>query len=118
MSILSKLRIESAGITAASIFYFVAGIAFIVLLFLSGFPPHFAVMGILSLIATYGLLRKRFWTIGVVAILFLTATTFSLYMLYYVFLDNLIISIGAACYLVLTWMFTVYVLAKRKTLES
>ncbi|MBS7632554.1 hypothetical protein KEJ15_02880 [Candidatus Bathyarchaeota archaeon] len=118
MSILSKLKIESAGIMAASTFYFIAGIAFIALLPLSGFPPHLAIIGTLSFIAAYGLFKKRLWTIGAVAILFLTATTFCIYTLYYSLPHNLMASISAAFYLALTWIFAVYVFAKRKTLES
>ena len=59
MSLTSKLKVENFGSLATTAFYGIVGIVFLVLLAMSGFPPHIGLMGITSLIAAYGLFRKR-----------------------------------------------------------
>jgi hypothetical protein len=114
----SKLKIESRGLFATSVFYAVAGAILLVLLSMSGFPPHLAVMGVFSLVAAYGLFMKRTWAIWFVLIMFFVATTFSAFILYYVFGTDPVADVGLLAYLVLTWIFTAYVISKRKALES
>ena len=118
MSLISKLNIENKGMFAASVFLAVVGAAFLVLLVLTGFPPHLGIIGVFSLVAAYGLFQKRSWSIWLVVILFFVGTTFSAYMLYYYLFKDYIISLGVASYLVLTWVFTAYVASKRSSLES
>ena len=117
MSLKSKFKIESAGITASFIFYAVAGIIFFIILPLACFPPHIGIIGVLSLLTAYGLLKRRVWAVWLVIILFFIGTTFSLVTLYYYFLGDVLIGVGATAYLILTWIFTAYVVAKRKTIE-
>jgi uncharacterized membrane protein (DUF2068 family) len=116
MSIKSKLKIEDAGMFMALIFYAVAGIICLAVLPLTSFPPHLGIIGILSLLTTYGLFRKRAWTIWFVVVVFLIATTFSVVTLY--FGRDPILDISTIAYLILTWIFTVYIADKRMTLES
>ena len=119
MSLASKLNIESKGMFAASIFYAIAGIVFLILLVTAGFPPHLGIIGVFSLIAAYGLFQKRSWSIWLIAILFFVATTFSIYMLhYYLSLSDYLMSLGITAYLVLTWIFSAYAASKRSSLES
>ena len=118
MSIRSKLKIENKGIFATSVFYAVIGIIFLVLLPLTSFPPHIAVIALFSLIAAYGMFRKRSWAIWLVVILFFVANTFSAYMLYYSLLKDYLLGLGVVVYLILTWVFTAYVATKRKNLET
>jgi SNF family Na+-dependent transporter len=118
MSLKSKLKIEDVGMFLAFIFYAVVGIAFFVALPMANFPPHIGIIGIFSLITAYGLFMKRTWAIWFVAALFFIATTFSAITLYYVFGNDSLLTISMIAYLVLTWVFTVYALAKRKTLEG
>jgi uncharacterized membrane protein HdeD (DUF308 family) len=118
MSLKSKLKIENVGMFAASIFYAVVGIVCFVVLFMANFPPHIGIIGIFSLITAYGLFRKRSWVIWLIAALFFIVTTFSAITLYYVFGTDLLLTISMIAYLILTWIFTVYTMVKRKTLES
>ncbi len=121
MSIKSKFIMENLGMYSAFAFYVIVGIVFLVMLPIADFPPHIGIIGILSLATAYGLLRKRVWTIWFVVILFFTATTYSTYTIYLFYSSlgqNLIRDISTIAYLILTWVFTIYITAKRKILES
>jgi nicotinamide riboside transporter PnuC len=118
MSIASKLRIESKGMLAASIFYGIVGVAFLVLLPTANFPPHLAIIGILSLATAYGVVRKRIWTIWLIVILFFVATTFSAFVIYDVMPEDYVLGTSMIAYLILTWIFTAYAAEKRKALET
>lgn len=118
MSLKSKLKIENIGMFTAFVFYAVVGIVCFAVLPRANFPPHIGLIGILSLITAYGLLKNRAWAPWVVAALFFVATTFSAYMLYFAFGKFILLDISVIAYLILTWIFTAYTAAKRKTLES
>jgi hypothetical protein len=96
----------------------IVGIVFLASLPLTNFAPHLGIIGIFSLIAAYGTLKKRSWAIWPVIILFLAGTTFSFYTLYYCFPSNYVLGIGATVYLILTWVFTGYLVSKRRLLET
>ena len=118
MGLKSRFRVENVGVLATFSFYAIVGILCFVFFAMANFPPHVGIIGILNLVAAYGLLRKRSWAIWVVVMLFFIATTFSAYMLYYLFGLDLFLDISMIAYLVLTWAFTAYVAAKRKILEA
>jgi hypothetical protein len=118
MSLRSKLKTENIGIFAALAFYAIAGIVCLAVLPLANFPPHIGIIGILSLITAFGLFKKRVWTIWLIFVLFFVATTFSAYTLYYFSGRYLLLDISTSAYLILTWIFTAYAAARRKTLES
>ena len=118
MSLGSKLKIESKGMFTAFVFYAVVGIICFIVLAMDLRLVHIGIIGIFSLIAAYGLFKKRVWTIWLVVTLFFVATVFSIYNLYYSLGKDLILGISMIAYLILTWIFTVYTAAKRKTLES
>jgi hypothetical protein len=118
MSFASKLKMESVGMMLTLIFYLIVGIVSFAELAITYSPPYIGIIGAFSLVTAYGLFRKRSWTIWFVAVLFLTATTFATYTLYYFFWQNLLLTIGVLAYLVLTWIFTAYTASKRKTLET
>jgi len=103
---------------AASVFYAIVGVVFLVYMFMANFPPHLAIIGLFSLVAAYGLLKKRPWAIWFVIILFFTGTTFSAFMIYDVLTRNYILGIIMIAYLILTWVFTAYTASRRKTIES
>lgn len=117
MSFASKLKFESKGAFATFAFYGLAGIILLILLPLSGFPPHIALLGITSLVAAYGLFAKRKWAFWIVVVLFFVVTTFTLYTLYFVLSTDLIAAIGMIAYALLTWAFTAYVAINRKSVE-
>jgi hypothetical protein len=118
MSLGSRLRIESWGIFATSVFYAVVGIVFLALLPLSGFPPDVGIIGILSLLAAYGMFRKRAWSFWFVMISFFGSTTFALYAIYSALTSDFFVGVGMIFYLILTWVFTAYAADKRKVLEE
>ena len=113
MTFASALKNVSLTTIAPVAFYAAAGIAFLVLLPLAGFPPHAGLTGIMSLITAYALFTKRRWATWLVVILFFVATTISLYTLYFILLTNWLASLGLILYAVLTWYFTYYTLLKR-----
>ena len=114
----SKLKTADIKTLAPVAFYGVVGVLLLALLPFANFPPHIGLTGILSLITAYGLFMKRFWAEWLVVALFFVATTFSLYTLYYIAFSNWIVGMGMIAYAVLTWMFTVYTLLKRKPSEA
>jgi len=118
MSVKSKLKIENIKMFAAFAFYAIVGIVCFAVLPMANFPPHIGLIGIFSLITAYGLFKKRVWAIWLVVMLFFIATTFSAYTLYYVIWKNIFLDTSMIAYLILTWVFTAYTAAKRKTLES
>jgi hypothetical protein len=119
MSLKSKLKVESVGMFAAFVFYAVVGITCFAVLTIVNFSfIHIGIIGILSLITAYGLLKSRAWTLWVVITLLFIATTFSAYTLYFAFEKDLLLDVSMIAYLIFTWVFTAYTAAKRKTLES
>ena len=113
MAFASALKNISLTTLAPVAFYAAAGIAFLVLLPLAGFPPHVGLTGIVSLITAYALFTKRRWATWLVVALFFVATTISLYTLYFILFSNWLASVGLIVYVILTWYFTYYSLLKR-----
>lgn len=113
MQLASKLKNQSTISLATIGFYAIVGILLIVMVPLSGFTPHVALLGITSLIAAYGLLMQRSWAKWLVAGLFFVASTFSLYTLYFALATDAITSAGMIAYALLTWLFTLIVIKKR-----
>jgi len=114
----SKLKAADARTLAPVAFYGAVGIIFLALLPFANFPPHVGLTGILSLVTAYGILKKSFWAIWLVGALFAVATTISLYTLYVVQFSNWLVGISMVAYAILTWIFTAYVISKRKTPEA
>jgi hypothetical protein len=81
---------------------------------LTGYPPHLSFLGILSLITAYSLFAKRGWAPWLVAILFITNTAFSLDVLFSVGFSNMLVTLSMFAYAVLTWVFSAYIILKRK----
>jgi len=118
VSLASKLKFESLGSLASVAFYAVTGLILLIMLPLSGFPPHVAITGIASLIAAFGLFIKRKWSIWLVAMLFFVISTFTLYTLYFVIATDIIATVAMAAYAVMTWIFTLYIAANRSAILS
>jgi SNF family Na+-dependent transporter len=114
LQVASKFRALSPTSLATVAFYGVAGILFIILTFLSGFAPHIAILGIVSLAAEYGLFAKRNWAVWLVGALLFIGTTFSVVSLYYVVGLDILTTVGMVAYLVLTWVFTAIAIKTRQ----
>jgi hypothetical protein len=115
VSIIAKLKTLKRVELASLAFYAVSGIIQLALLPFAGFPPHVALIGILSLVAAYSLFTNRGWTQWLVAILFIIASVFAFYTLYFAGFSNLLLGLGLIAYVALAWVFALYILFKRKT---
>jgi hypothetical protein len=114
MGLKSKLKVEDGGIFAAFIFHAVVGlVCFAVLATIDFGLIHIGLLGIISLTTAYGLYRRRVWALWSIFAVAFMATVFS----YYTVGGDIIMDVAAVAYLVLTWIFTIYVAAKRKKLE-
>ena len=118
MSFRSKLKTADVRTLVQAAFYGAVGIILLALLPFADFPPHIGLTGILSLVTAYGIFNKSFWAVWLVAALFAVATTVSLYTLYVVQFSNWLVGISMVAYAVLTWIFTAYILLKRKAPEA
>ena len=114
MSLATKLKTFKPFELASIAFYAVTGIILLAFLPLTGYPPHVGFLGILSLITAYSLFAKRVWAPWLVAILFIVNTAFALDVLFSVGFSNVLVALSMLGYAVLTWVFTAYLLLKRK----
>ena len=114
MSSVSKLKTVNFRTLAPVVFYGTVGVIFLVLLPLASFPPHIGLTGSLSLVVAYGIFKNRFWAIWLVLALLAVATTISLYTLYVIAFTNWVVSVSMIIYAVLTWLFTVQIVLRRK----
>ncbi len=115
--------VESPVAFMFSIFYLVAAGALFVILALSGFEiVTVGCLGILSLLAAYGLLKVKKWTVWLVVALFFPEITFGLSTLYisivigafYSSIANLLLNLALILYVILCFFSLVYVVAKRE----
>jgi hypothetical protein len=104
-------RIELASL----LFYAVTGIIFFVFLPLSNFAPQLGLLGIVSLIVTFGLFTKRGWAPWLLFVLFVAASAFSIFTISAAGFSNPLLGVGMIAYVALTWLFGVYIFLKRKT---
>ena len=114
MSLATKLKTFKPFELASLAFYAVTGLILLAFLPLTGFPPHVGFLGILSLITAYSLFVKRGWATWLVAVLFIINTAFSLDILFSVGFSNVLVALSVVAYAVLTWVFTAYIILKRK----
>jgi hypothetical protein len=114
LSLLTKLKTQKPFELTSLAFYVVTGIILMASLPLTGYPPHVGFLGILSLITAYSLFTKRAWAPWLVAGLFITITAFTLVTLFSAGFSNILVAISMLGYAVLAWIFTMYLLLKRK----
>ena len=114
MSLAYKLksfnRIEQASLA----YYVVSGVILFVYLPLTGYAPQLGLLGVLSLIVAYSVFTKRAWTPYLIFILFIAASTFSLYTLISAGLSNALLGVSMIAYAVLTWIFAIYLMLIRR----
>jgi hypothetical protein len=114
VSLSTKLKTFKPFKLASIAFYAGTGIILLAFLPLTGFPPHVGFLGILSIITSYSLFVKRVWAPWLVAILLIVNSAFALDVLFSVGFSNLLVGLSMLGYAVLTWVFTAYLLLKRK----
>ena len=121
-----KSKLTHKGLVIFTVFYLVAGIGNIIILAMNNFnPPHVALVALLSLISAIGIYRLEKWSLWLVVALFFIVTTYGSFMLNF-YLEENPISLGSVnwavvltwtIYLLLTWVATIYVVAKRGDLK-
>lgn len=121
-----KSKLTHKGLVIFTVFYLVAGIGNIIILVMNNFnPPHVALVALLSLISAIGIYRLEKWSLWLVVALFFIVTTYGSFMLNF-YLEENPISLGSVnwavvliwtIYLLLTWVATIYVVAKRGDLK-
>lgn len=121
-----KSKLTHKGLVIFTVFYLVAGIGNIIILVMNNFnPPHVALVALLSLISAVGIYRLEKWSLWLVVALSFIVTTYGSFMLNF-YLEKNPISQGAVnwavvltwtIYLLLTWVATIYVVAKRGDLK-
>lgn len=115
MTLITKLKSLKRIELASLLFYAATGIIFFVFLPFTSFAPHLGLLGILSLIVAYGLFIERGWAPWLLFVLFVAATAFSIYTIFAAGFSNALLGVGMIAYAVLTWLFGVYILLRRKT---
>jgi hypothetical protein len=120
---MSRLKIESKGMFISALFYLVAAAANIIVLgMFEARLFHVGLVAILSLLAAFGLIRLNRWSLWLVVGLFFIVTTYGAIMLNmaigsYAGGFDILAIIAWVAYLILTWVATMYVAAKRKNLR-
>ena len=114
MSLASKLKSFNRIELASLAFYFISGIILLVYLPFTGYAPQLGLLGILSVIVAYGVFTKRAWAPWLIFILFVGASTLSLYTLVVAGFSNALLGISMIAYAVLTWIFAIYLLLLRR----
>jgi hypothetical protein len=126
MQLQSIWKFESKGLFFFTLFYLIASMAnFLILgIYDLGFY-HIALVAVLSLITSIGLFQQRSWSLWFVVGLFFIATTYAAFMLNAFVarytaspaFTTLLAILAYAIYLILTWIATIYVAAKRQALK-
>ncbi|MGB9683728.1 MAG: hypothetical protein ACPL1Z_02225 [Candidatus Bathyarchaeales archaeon] len=118
MGLKAKLKFEDGGILTASVFYAAVGVVCFVVLAITDLGLiHIGLLGVISLATAYGLFRRRSWALWSVFAVAIMVTVFATSMLYFIMGSDVLIDMAMVAYLISTWIFTVYVAAKRKKLE-
>ena len=114
MSLASKLKSFNRIELTSLAFYVISGIILLAYLPFTGYAPQLGLLGILSIIVAYGVFTKRAWAPWLIFILFVGASTLSLYTLVVAGFSNALLGISMIAYAVLTWIFAIYLLLLRR----
>jgi len=123
MPLKSRLKVENPAVLLFSAFYVIVGIVFLFIFVIYNLRLlHLGIIGVLSLMAAYGVFRMEKWAVWLVAALFLLGTTFGTITLYdsivlQTFEGALLFHVALIAYLILTVVALIYVAAKRKDFE-
>ncbi|HML03403.1 MAG TPA: hypothetical protein VK487_08525 [Candidatus Bathyarchaeia archaeon] len=126
MALKERLKIESTPIFVFLVFYIIAAIGNLYILAANGFAMvQTALIAILSLITAYGLYRMEKWSLWPVVVLFFIGNTFGFVTLYYSIAgsgfagsaDTLLLNLAFLGYLIMTWLATIYIGARRDKLK-
>jgi len=122
MKLKAKLKVENPVVLIFSIFYAIVGIVFLsIFVAYDAKPPHVSIIGVLSLITAYGVFRKEKWAVWLVVALFVLGNAFGIPILLatnsWPTASGLMLQSLLIIYLIITWVISVYVVAKRKNFQ-
>lgn len=122
MTLKSKLKVENPVVLLLSIFYAVVGIVFLsIFVIYNLLLLHLGIIGVLSLITAYGVFRMEKWAVWLVVALFLLGNTVGITTLTLTSgwpADfGLLLQLPLIIYLIITWVISIYVVAKREEFE-
>ena len=116
-----KSKIENPNMLLFSIFYIAVGIAEVGYFAIENFaaPAHIPVLGILSLITAYSILKMKKWALPIVVGLFVTgitfgATTLSDSITLQTFGGAMLFHITLIAYMLILLIVSAYIVAKRE----
>lgn len=119
-----KLEVERIGVTLFSVFYAIVGCVLLAYVGLSSFraPPTVGILGFLSLVTAYGLIKTRKWSIILVIALFFVGTTFGATELYpsivrqtlNLNIEIMMFNLALIVYLIVMLAATIYIVARRR----
>jgi len=126
MALKARLGIESTPIFMFAIFYVLAAVWTLGILASNGLSMvHTAIIALMSLVTAYGLYRMEKWSLWLVLGLFFIGNTFGLVTLYWSLVLNgfagstevLLTNLAIIGYVIVTWIATIYVAARRDKLK-
>jgi hypothetical protein len=100
---------------ATDSYYIVSGVLMLVFMALIGFPPHVALLGVLSLATGYSIITKRSWSTWLIVIVLIVGSVFALDTVVNIGLTNYAVTGLLTAYAVLTWVFTVRLTLLKKS---
>ena len=119
-----RLKIDNPIVFSFSLFYIIVGAVELIYVVIESFavPPHIGVLGLLSLITAYGLVRMRKWSVLFAVALFFLGTTFSATTLYnsiilQTFEGAPLFHTALIVYTIVSFLTFVYVVMKREEFE-
>jgi hypothetical protein len=126
MALKDRLKIESMPIFAFAVFYLLAAIWTLAILVVNGVSMvQTAIIAMFSLITAYGLYKMQKWSLWLVVALFFIGNTFGLVSLYWsIVIDGfagstqvLLLNLTLIGYVIMTWLATIYIGAKKDKLK-
>jgi len=122
MKLKLKLKVEKPVVLLFSIFYAIVGILFLSIFVIYSLRfLHLGIIGVLSLIAAYGVFRMEKWAIWLIVALFFLGNTVGIITLALTSRwpaeFGLLLQLPLIIYLIITWVISIYVVAKREEFE-
>jgi hypothetical protein len=125
MALKERLKIESTPIFVFIVFYLLAAIWNLAILFSNGIAlVQTGIIALLSLATAYGLYKMQKWSLWLVVALFFIGSTFGLVTLYWSIVRDgfagsvevLLLNLALIGYVIMTWLATVYIGSRRDKL--
>lgn len=126
MALKDMLKIESMPLFIFAIFYLLAAVWNLAILAVNGVSMwHTTLIALLSLFTAYGLYKMEKWSLWFVVALFFIGNTFGFVNLYWSIArdgfagntDVLLLNLALIGYIIMTWIATVYITAKKDKLK-